>query len=180
MSEILKNDVDPIETQDWLQSLDSLIREEGVERAQYIIEQVIGQARTNGVALPTGVNSSSINQITINVTLGEGVTKTISDVKISYINNVNNYKASQVNNKTTVNVTVFGTEENIANITADDINVYIDMTNAKPGLVEFPLYVEQPKGGLVKYSLSESTYTLNILGETDSTETDNGGNANNG
>ena len=49
MSEILKNDVDPIETQDWLQSLDSLIREEGVERAQYIIEQVIGQARTNGV-----------------------------------------------------------------------------------------------------------------------------------
>ncbi len=132
------------------------------------------------LALPIGVNSSSINQITINVTLGEGVTKTISDVKISYINNVNNYKASQVNNKTTVNVTVFGTEENIANITADDINVYIDMTNAKPGLVEFPLYVEQPKGGLVKYSLSESTYTLNILGETDSTETDNGGNANNG
>ena len=132
------------------------------------------------LALPTGVNSSSINQITINVTLGEGVTKTISDVKISYINNVNNYKASQVNNKTTVNVTVFGTEENIANITADDINVYIDMTNAKPGLVEFPLYVEQPKGGLVKYSLSESTYTLNIRGETDSTETDNGGNANNG
>ena len=132
------------------------------------------------LALPTGVNSSSINQITINVTLGEGVTKTISDVKISYINNVNNYKASQVNNKTTVNVTVFGTEENISNITADDINVYIDMTDAKPGLVEFPLYVEQPKGGLVKYSLSESTYTLNILGETDSTETDNGGNANNG
>ena len=37
MSEILANDVDPIETQDWLQSLDSLIREEGVERAQYII-----------------------------------------------------------------------------------------------------------------------------------------------
>ena len=49
MSEILKNDVDPIETQDWLQSLDSLIREEGVERAQYIVEQVIGQARRSGV-----------------------------------------------------------------------------------------------------------------------------------
>ena len=29
-------------------------------------------------------------------------------------------------------------------------------------------------------SSSESTYTLNILGETDSTETGNGGNANNG
>lgn len=63
MSEILKNDVDPIETQDWLQSLDSLIREEGVERAQYIIEQVIGQARTNGVSLPTGVTTDYVNTI---------------------------------------------------------------------------------------------------------------------
>ena len=65
MSEILKNDVDPIETQDWLQSLDSLIREEGVERAQYIIEQVIGQARTNGVALPTGVTTDYVNTIPV-------------------------------------------------------------------------------------------------------------------
>ena len=63
MSEILANDVDPIETQDWLQSLDSLIREEGVERAQYIIEQVIGQARTNGVSLPTGVTTDYVNTI---------------------------------------------------------------------------------------------------------------------
>ncbi len=132
------------------------------------------------LALPTGVNSSSVNQITLNVTLGEGVTKTINDVKISYINNVNNYKASQADNKTTTSVTVFGTEENIANITADDINVYIDMSDAKPGVVEFPLQIDQPQGGLVKYSLSESTYTLNILGETESTETESGGEANNG
>ncbi|MFC2553682.1 MAG: pyruvate dehydrogenase E1, partial [Rodentibacter sp.] len=60
MSEILKNDVDPIETQDWLKSLDSLIREEGVERAQYIVEQVIGQARTSGVSLPTGVTTEYV------------------------------------------------------------------------------------------------------------------------
>lgn len=65
MSEILKNDVDPIETQDWLQSLDSLIREEGVERAQYIVEQVIGQARTSGVSLPTGVTTDYVNTIPV-------------------------------------------------------------------------------------------------------------------
>ncbi len=41
MSEILKNDVDPTETQDWLQSLDSLIQKRVIER-QYIVEQVIG------------------------------------------------------------------------------------------------------------------------------------------
>ncbi len=42
MSENLRNDVDPIETQDWLASLDSLI-EEGLERAQFIIEQVLAK-----------------------------------------------------------------------------------------------------------------------------------------
>jgi YbbR domain-containing protein len=132
------------------------------------------------IALPTGVNSSSINQITMNVTLGEGVTKTIDGVKITYRNNVNNYKASQEDNKTTTSVTVFGTEENIANITADDIEVYIDMSDAKPGTNEFQLNVEQPSNGLVKYSLTESTYTLNVIGETEQSETESGGDANNG
>ncbi len=63
MSEILVNDVDPIETQDWLESLDSLIREEGVERAQFIIEQVMSQARNNGVAIQSGVTTPYINTI---------------------------------------------------------------------------------------------------------------------
>ena len=37
MSERFPNDVDPIETRDWLQAIESVIREEGVERAQYQI-----------------------------------------------------------------------------------------------------------------------------------------------
>ncbi|MDH2923856.1 pyruvate dehydrogenase E1 component [Nicoletella semolina] len=65
MSEMLRSDVDPIETQDWLQSLDSLIREEGVERAQFIIEQVIGQARSGGVSLPTGITTEYVNTIPV-------------------------------------------------------------------------------------------------------------------
>ncbi|SPX43261.1 pyruvate dehydrogenase, decarboxylase component E1, thiamin-binding [Haemophilus influenzae] len=48
-----------------MQSLDSLIREEGVERAQYIVEQVIGQARTSGVSLPTGVTTDYVNTIPV-------------------------------------------------------------------------------------------------------------------
>ena len=119
------------------------------------------------ITLPAGVNSSNINQITMSVTLGEGTSRTIDDVKINYRNNVNNYKASpHAENKTTTSVIVFGTEANIENITADDINVYVDMKDAKPGLQEFPLEVEQPTGGLVRYSLTESTYELNVLGET--------------
>lgn len=43
MSERLNNDVDPIETRDWLQAIESVIREEGVERAQYLIDQVLAK-----------------------------------------------------------------------------------------------------------------------------------------
>ncbi len=133
------------------------------------------------ITLPAGVNSSDINQITMTVTLGEGVSRTIDDVPIKYRNNTNNYKAAPVDNVTTTSVTVFGTEENIANITADDIDVYIDMKDAVPGLQEFPLEVEQPSGGLVKYTLNQPTLTLNVLGETaDDSSTSEGAGVNNG
>ncbi|MCW9709615.1 pyruvate dehydrogenase (acetyl-transferring), homodimeric type [Avibacterium sp. 21-586] len=65
MSEMLTNDVDPIETNDWLLAIDSVIREEGVERAQFIIEQLMQHARANAVSLPTGVTTDYINTIPV-------------------------------------------------------------------------------------------------------------------
>ena len=41
MSEVNKIDVDALETQEWLQALESVVREEGVERAQFLLEQVL-------------------------------------------------------------------------------------------------------------------------------------------
>jgi len=54
MSDRLHNDVDPIETRDWLQAIESVIREEGVERAQYLIDQVLNAARNGGVNVASG------------------------------------------------------------------------------------------------------------------------------
>jgi len=65
MSELLKNDVDPIETNDWLAAIDSLIREEGIERAQFIIDQVMQQARAGGVSLPSGITTDYVNTIPV-------------------------------------------------------------------------------------------------------------------
>ena len=133
------------------------------------------------ITLPSGVNSSNINQITINVKLAEGESRIIDGVKINYRNNTNNYKASQPDNKTTTSVMVFGSEANIADITADDIFVYVDMSEAKPGLMEFPLLIDQPSSGLVKYTLMDATYTLNVLGEsTNDDDADSGSGVNNG
>lgn len=67
MSERLHNDVDPIETRDWLQAIESVIREEGVERAQYLIDQVLGAARKGGVNVAAGSSAISnyINSIAV-------------------------------------------------------------------------------------------------------------------
>ena len=66
MSDMQVNDIDPIETQDWLRSIESVIREEGTERAQYIIEQIVKQARQGGVPLLFGSSTSNyINTIPV-------------------------------------------------------------------------------------------------------------------
>lgn len=63
MSEVMKNDVDVLETQEWLEALESVVREEGVERAQYLLEQVLDKARLDGVDMPTGMTTNYINTI---------------------------------------------------------------------------------------------------------------------
>lgn len=48
------NDVDPIETQEWLAALASVIKHEGPERAQFILEKLAEKARISGVGLDQG------------------------------------------------------------------------------------------------------------------------------
>ncbi|MDW6003005.1 pyruvate dehydrogenase (acetyl-transferring), homodimeric type [Vibrio mangrovi] len=59
----MKHDVDALETQEWLEALESVVREEGVERAQFLLEEVLEKARLDGVDMPTGVTTNYINTI---------------------------------------------------------------------------------------------------------------------
>ncbi len=131
------------------------------------------------IVLPAGVSSASTSQITMNVTLADAEEKTIEDVPINVINNNKHYKASQPDNITTTSVVVKGTKNNIDKISADDINVYIDMKDVQPGLQTFALQIEQPTNGIVTYSLNQAEYELNVLGETSDTDTSEGANVNN-
>jgi pyruvate dehydrogenase E1 component len=47
MSERLYDDVDPIETSDWVQAIESVIRIEGRKRAYFLIEQILKQSKIN-------------------------------------------------------------------------------------------------------------------------------------
>lgn len=131
------------------------------------------------IVLPAGVTSATNTQVTMNITLADAEEKTIDDIPINVINNNKHYKASQPDNKTTTSVTVKGTKNNIDKLAADDINVYIDMKDVQPGLQKFALQIEQPKDGFVVYTLNESKYELNVLGETSDADQSEGGNVNN-
>ena len=56
-------DIDPQETQEWLDALSSVLENEGPERAHYLIEQMIAQARLGGADLPISATTPYINSI---------------------------------------------------------------------------------------------------------------------
>ncbi|MBL8534746.1 MAG: pyruvate dehydrogenase (acetyl-transferring), homodimeric type [Betaproteobacteria bacterium] len=56
-------DYDPQETDEWLEALDSVLRNEGVDRAHYLLERLIEKARRSGAYLPYSANTAYINTI---------------------------------------------------------------------------------------------------------------------
>ena len=56
-------DLDPQETQEWLESIESVIRVHGAERAHYIIERMVDETRRAGIHLPFSPNTAYVNTI---------------------------------------------------------------------------------------------------------------------
>ena len=57
------NDIDPQETQEWLEALDSMLVHEGIERGHFILEKLIARARKSGAYLPYSANTAYLNTI---------------------------------------------------------------------------------------------------------------------
>jgi pyruvate dehydrogenase E1 component len=57
------DDIDPIETQEWLDSINSVIEAHGPERAHFIINQMVDYARRSGTYLPSAYNTAYLNTI---------------------------------------------------------------------------------------------------------------------
>lgn len=92
---------------------------------------------------PSGIKSMSLNNITVNLTLGTSSDKDIENVNIDVRNLNDKYSVqglSQNDIKVTVNVK--GVESVLKELTADDITAYINLKNYKPGEYEVPVKVE--------------------------------------
>src|ERR671938_391435 len=58
-------DSDPVETREWLESLGGVIAYEGPERAHYLLDRVIDEARRKGAPVPYSANTPYLNTIPV-------------------------------------------------------------------------------------------------------------------
>lgn len=56
-------DIDPLETQEWIQALQSMIEREGAERTHFILDALLDEAATKGVPVPNSVSTPYVNTI---------------------------------------------------------------------------------------------------------------------
>ncbi|CAG0989507.1 pyruvate dehydrogenase E1 component [Methylophilaceae bacterium] len=59
----LTPDIDQQETQEWLESLDSVLENEGTERAHFLLETMVDKARRSGAYLPYNATTAYVNTI---------------------------------------------------------------------------------------------------------------------
>jgi pyruvate dehydrogenase E1 component len=63
MSELPNLDIDSMETQEWLESMESVLENEGPERAHFLLEKLIDRARRSGTHLPFDATTAYVNTI---------------------------------------------------------------------------------------------------------------------
>ncbi len=57
------SDIDPLETQEWLEALEDVLATDGADRAHYLLDQLIDKARRSGAYIPHSANTAYLNTI---------------------------------------------------------------------------------------------------------------------
>ena len=66
IEDVKEGDIDPLETNEWLESLSAVIDKDGDQRAHYLIKELINKAYMEGVNIPYTQNTPYINTIPAN------------------------------------------------------------------------------------------------------------------
>jgi pyruvate dehydrogenase E1 component len=60
-----REDPDPQETREWLEAIDAVVREDGPERAQHLLDAVLQRARAHGAPIEVGLSTPYVNTIPV-------------------------------------------------------------------------------------------------------------------
>jgi len=58
-------DLDPLETQEWLDALKAVQHHQGAERANFLVDQLVQEARREGIYIPASLNTAYCNTIPV-------------------------------------------------------------------------------------------------------------------
>ena len=59
----MPDDLDPRETREWRDALDSVVEFDGVDRAAFLLEELHDEARRHAVPVPSPANTPYLNTI---------------------------------------------------------------------------------------------------------------------
>jgi pyruvate dehydrogenase E1 component len=59
----MTQDLDPLETREWLEALDSVVTFDGADRATFLLDELLTDARRSGVPVPYSANTPYLNTI---------------------------------------------------------------------------------------------------------------------
>jgi pyruvate dehydrogenase E1 component len=60
-----QSDIDPTETKEWIEALQSVLEQDGSERAHFLIEQLVAATRQSGFDIPFSANTAYLNTIPV-------------------------------------------------------------------------------------------------------------------
>lgn len=113
------------------------------------------------VTVPSGVRALDITVVNVRVTLDTIDTITIEDVPLNAIDNTNNLAISDIDIKE-VNVGVSGSNNNVSQISIDDIMVYFEMPK-EAGTYDLPLYVKAEAYPYVNLTLDKLSVHITVV-----------------
>ena len=60
-------DLDPRETEEWIEAFDQIVEQVGMDRAAFLMEKLAERARHNGVEIPVQLNTPYVNTIPVSL-----------------------------------------------------------------------------------------------------------------
>lgn len=122
-------------------SEESLSKVESIDVKVDVSDIKTNKKYTKTIKKPSGIREISSKTVTVEVTLGDESSTTLSDVRLSYTNLGDDLTIANVDT-TTISVILKGVESVIKKVTPSDINAYIDLNNLGEGEHEVDVIVK--------------------------------------
>ena len=113
------------------------------------------------VNIPEGVSASDVTVVNVKISLATVESRQIENLPLNAHDNYNNLAISEID-LMSINVTVSGSQANIADVSSNDIEVYFNMPE-EAGTYNLPLYVNVTDHPFINVALDKASVNLTVV-----------------